>query len=364
MSRVVVLGGTGNFGARIVRDLCRDANAEVLVASRAGKATDRTASARPVALDIRSEDLAGALAALSPTLVIHCAGPFQSQDYGVVRAALAAGAHYLDLADGREFVAGFAAANDSLARCCGRAAICGASTLPALSSAVVDALGISLHALDSVHVAIAPGQRAPRGVASLRAVLSYLGRPVRLWEAGRWRTRTGWMDLQYVPLAFGRRLGALCDVPDLQLFPGRYPSVRDVSFHAALEIAFQHYVLWLLAGLRRSGIPVSPAWCAPALHRAAGWFDWAAGPWGGMRVRITGRQVQGRRVVRTWLLTAPAIHGPEIPCMATTLLARRILGGARLAPGAMPCMGLLKLEDFAEEFARWNIRTHSEEIAG
>jgi len=39
--------------------------------------------------------------------VIHCAGPFQSQDYRVALAAMAAGAHYLDLADGRQFVARF-----------------------------------------------------------------------------------------------------------------------------------------------------------------------------------------------------------------------------------------------------------------
>ena len=45
------------------------------------------------------------LTALSPGLVIHCVGPFQGQDYRVANAALAAGAHYLDLASapsGRE----------------------------------------------------------------------------------------------------------------------------------------------------------------------------------------------------------------------------------------------------------------------
>ena len=88
--------------------------------------------------------------------------------------------------------------------------------------------------------------------------------------------------------------------------------------------------------------------------------NWAAGPWGGMRVHITGR-ANGRSVVRTWQLTAPAVHGPEIPCMAASLLADRILHGGALAPGGMPCMGLLTLEDFAPEFARWGIRTQVEE---
>lgn len=357
MKRVVVIGGAGNFGARIVRDLCLDEDAQVLVASRRTATPGSSHPARPVVLDIGAADFAPSLARLSPDLVIHCAGPFQSQDYRVARASLTAGAHYLDLADGRNFVTGFAGANDALARQCGRAAICGASTLPALSSAVVDDLSVSLQQLDSLHVAIAPGQSAPRGVATLQAVFSYLGRPVQVWENGRWRERAGWMNLRPVQLAFGDRIGALCDVPDLQLLPQRHPDLRTVGFHAALEFTLQHYALWFLAALRRCGVPLPIDQCAAMLHRAAGWFDSAAGPWGGMQVELSGRRVDGQSVIRTWQLTAPAINGPEIPCMAAILLARRILRGNAPAPGAMPCMGLLTLAEFAPEFARWDIHT-------
>jgi saccharopine dehydrogenase-like NADP-dependent oxidoreductase len=55
-----------------------------------------------------------ALEVLSPGLVIHCEGPFQGQDYRVSNAALAAGAHYLDLADGRQFIAEIAASVNAL----------------------------------------------------------------------------------------------------------------------------------------------------------------------------------------------------------------------------------------------------------
>jgi saccharopine dehydrogenase-like NADP-dependent oxidoreductase len=36
--------------------------------------------------------------------VIHTAGPFQGQDYAVARSAIAAGANYIDLADGRDLL--------------------------------------------------------------------------------------------------------------------------------------------------------------------------------------------------------------------------------------------------------------------
>ena len=61
-----------------------------------------------VVVDIDDAGFASRLKALSPGLVIHCVGPFQGQDYRVANAALAAGAHYLDLADGRQFTAEFA----------------------------------------------------------------------------------------------------------------------------------------------------------------------------------------------------------------------------------------------------------------
>lgn len=165
MQRVVVLGGAGNFGARIVRALLDEPGVEVLAA---GRRTDRVVpdGARTVALDIADAAFSSALRALSPRLVIHCAGPFQGQDYRVVRAAISAGADYIDLGDGRRFVAGFGAANDAIARAAGRTAICGASTLPALSSAVVDHLAAGLATLESVETVVAPGHLASRGVAT------------------------------------------------------------------------------------------------------------------------------------------------------------------------------------------------------
>ena len=363
MMRVVVLGGTGNFGARIVRTLREEQGAEVLAAGRS-VSRDSSGSSQTVALDVTHAGFPAALRALSPQIVIHCVGPFQGQHYKVAQAALAAGANYLDLADGRDFVAGFSAANDDYARSCGRTAITGASTLPALSSAVVDYLGASFASLDSIEIAIAPGQGAPRGVATLQAVFSYLGRPVRVRENGRWEMRTGWMDLRRVPLASGSRWGALCDVPDLELFPRRYPSVRTVRFHAALEFAIQHAALWLLAGLTRLGVPVPMQRYAKSLHHAAGWFDRFAGPWGGMRVSATGRCADGTQVRKTWQLRAPAADGPEIPCMAAILLAQRMLRGEPFAPGAYPCMGFLALDAFVPGFARWKMQTSlSEEPA-
>ena len=107
MSRILVLGGYGGFGARISRRLAA-AGHEVLIAGRsAGKAArfcGRVPGTAPLALD-RAE-IAEALAHHRPVVVVDASGPFQEMDYAVPRACIAAGVAYCDIADARVFVCG------------------------------------------------------------------------------------------------------------------------------------------------------------------------------------------------------------------------------------------------------------------
>jgi len=203
-----------------------------------------------------------------------------------------------------------------------------------------------------------------RGKATLEAVFSYLGRAFLVWRKGQWRRAWGWMELQEIRLDVGARLAAACDVPDLELFPMRYKGVQTVRFSAAREFGVQHLTLWCLAAFRRIGLPFPVARWAASLNRFAGMFDAAAGEKGGMRVSIVGDRSDGGGCMRrTWQLTAPAMDGPEIPCMAAILLARRLARGEVFQSGAFPCMGFLTLLEFAPEFACWRITTRMEEVA-
>jgi NAD(P)-dependent dehydrogenase (short-subunit alcohol dehydrogenase family) len=345
--RAVVIGASGNFGARICRALQPDSAIEVIPAGR-------SAAAR---LDIGSPAFEHDLSALRPGLVIHCAGPFQGQAYRVPRAALAAGAHYLDLADARAFVARFREQHDAQARAADRIALSGASTLPALSTAVIDGLRPRLATLEEIRIVIAPGQRAPRGAATLAAVLSYAGRPFSVLRGGAWSEAWGWQGLHRVRIpGVGARWAAACDVPDLELLPVRYPGLRTVEFHAALELGIQHLALWTAAGLRRMGLPLPlERWAAP-LERVAAWLDAFGSARGGMLVSIIGTSPRGARRRLEWHVVADESHGPEIPCMPAVLLARKIATNRLAARGAHPCMGFLALEEFAPEFARWGMR--------
>ncbi|WP_313659346.1 hypothetical protein [Pseudomonas coleopterorum] len=82
-----------------------------------------------------------------------------------------------------------------------------------------------------------------------------------------------------------------------------------------------------------------------------------------MKVQVIGSLVGGGQRRLTWQLTAPSGNGPEIPCMASVLLACKLADGELSLTGALPCMGLLKLEEFDAEFQRWDITSDiTEEI--
>jgi len=361
--RVLVLGGYGHFGGRISRALAADPGIQLIVAGRnlaAAQAfvaalTTAGAAAQAAALDHGGGDFAQHLSQLRAQVVVHTGGPYQGQDYHVARACIEAGAHYIDLADGRGFVAGIGALNEEAVRR-DVLAVSGASTLPALSSAVVDRFKAGFGALEAIDCGIAPGQRTPRGLATLEAVLSYCGAPFDWLQDGRPVTVHGWAGMQahHYP-DFGTRWGAPCDVPDLALFPLRYPGVRSVTFRAALELKAMQAGMALLAHLRRLGLVKD--W-----SRHAGWlktlsdpFDFLGSDVGGMHLTLRGQDAAGEPKALTWNLVARRGHGPEIPCIAAIVVAKKLAAGRITERGAMPCMGLMNLDEFDAAVAHLDI---------
>ena len=350
--KVVVLGGYGNFGTVIVNRLCGIAGMQVWIAGRDLAKAERLAAevgCQAVRLDGNQADLAARLNELGTDLLISTAGPFQGQDYRVAQAAITAGAHYLDLADAREFACGIGEL-DQAARRADVLVSSGVSSVPALSAAVIDLLLPRFSRLDSIWHGISSSEKTP-GVSTLAAVLNYCGKPFRQWRDGQWREVYGWQDLAAhdFPAPLGRRWLGNCDIPDLELFPARYPGVRDVRFSAGVGLRITQFGTWLLSwlvrgGLLRSGVPL-----AGLLHRGAVLVEPFGDRLSGMFVKLQGQGADGQPLNLCWELIARDNHGPNIPCMAAVALARKLAAGNLEQRGAMPCMGLLSVDEYLAE---------------
>ena len=310
-------------------------------------------------INVEAPGFEGALRNLEPDLVIHAAGPFQKQNYRVAKACLACGSDYVDLADGREFVTGIGVL-DAQARDAGCLLVSGASTVPALSSAVVDHLRDRFSTLLAIDHAISPGNRTPRGDATVAAILGYCGRPIPLWRDGAWRNGHGWLSTQRLPFVSGPRWVGLCDVPDLTLFPQRYAGVQRVTFRAGLELRRLHFGTWLLAGLVRLGVIHDLARHAHRLRRISEWFLHAGTDEGGMLVFLEGVDKHSRPLRLRWSLHAAAGDGPQIPAMPAVVLARKKADGTLAARGAMPCMGLFDLNEAMAALADYDVHAELE----
>ncbi|MES1971512.1 MAG: DUF4166 domain-containing protein [Pseudomonadota bacterium] len=368
MSRILILGGYGGFGARLARRLAGQGH-RILVAGRsAAKARAFCAGldgAEPVVAD-RDGALAPVLVEHRPDLLIDAAGPFQRSGFHVPRACIRAGVAYLDLADARDFVTGIAAL-DAAARAAGTVVIAGASSVPALSGAVARRLAAGLDRVAQVDLAISASNRATAGPSVAAAILSYVGQPVRLWRHRRWTQGRGWQALRRerfavagAPALHGRWV-ALADVPDLDLLPAMLPGRPAVTFRAGTEIALQTLGLWLLSWpIRWFGLG-SAARLAPLLLPLQRLTRPLTSDRSAMSVRLAGETKAGL-VERCWTLIADRGDGPEIPTLAAALLAAEILAG-RVAPGARDAGRLLDLAQFDPLFAALTVRHETIEMA-
>lgn len=357
---VLIIGGYGVFGGRLAQALLREPRLDVVVAGRdveKAKAFCALHGGRAIALDSGAKNLTEEIFRQAPFIVIDAAGPFQGyrdSPYRIAKAALACGAHYLDLSDDAGFTTGIRQL-DAAAVQAGVVLLSGVSSVPALSSAAVAGLASEMREIKLIESVILPGNRAPRGLSVMRAILAQVGRPLRVWRDGEFQTVTGWSEercevlrVENVAPVTGRR-SSLIGAPDLVLF-AEFFGARTVEFRAGLDLWIMH------RGLAVVGKIVQFKWLKSAepLARILKWAADRLEPFGsdrgGMRVRVVGTLADGRIACGEWSLIAEAGDGPHIPAVPARVMCKRLLEGKTKA-GARPCLAEFTLAEAEAEMA-------------
>jgi len=368
VARIIIIGGYGAFGARVAERLARERACEIVIGGRsAEKASQyaeqlaRTAKAKvthaPLDATTATPDTIRASGARA---LINASGPFQKQDYRLARACIAAGCHYIDLADARAFVTGITDL-DAEARAANVSVVSGASSVPGLSSAVVQEFAGRFAKLDAVEIGISPGNSFDPGVATTASILSQVGKPFVRLSGGREEIAYGWQGLHRHRFpGIGARLMSNVDVPDLDLMPAHHPTLQTVRFAAGVEVALFHVGLWSLSWLVRAGLVADLAPLAAPLLGAKRSLRFLGSDRGGMFVTLRGRGSDGAPKELRWHLIARSGHGPYVPAIASVILAKRLVAGTGPAAGARPCFGLFTPEQFETEVADLDIACTAE----
>ncbi len=359
--RVLIIGGYGNFGSFISRSLAKEKNIQLIISGRSKVKADLLIAdldyintPEIFVLDI-IKDILGNLKKINPDIVIHTSGPFQAQSYEVAEACIAVGANYMDLADGRDFVDNIisldqAAVNNNVL------IISGASSVPCLTAALIDYYSEQFQSIDTIDYGITTAQKTARGLATTAAILGYTGKPFKTLVDSHNVDVYGWQGLkirQYKKL--GYRLLGNCDVPDLALFPKRYPTIKSIRFYAGLELPFIHVTLWGLSWLVRWKFIKNLEKFAPLLLRISFWFDRLGSSKSAFHMQLSGTANDGDQRELTFELTAESGDGPYIPCMPAILLTKKIISGECDKTGAFPCVDFISRDEYLSALAELDI---------
>jgi hypothetical protein len=318
---VLVVGATGELGRRVCR-LLRGLGPGVRVigASRSGRAAPDLSVRR---VDVRDEASLGP-ALEGAALVVNAVGPYRYDPGPLVRACVAARAHYVDLAEDVAWLAAVSeAASLSGAAAAGVAVIPGCSTVPGLV-ALLASRWAARPDVAAVSAFLSIGSANPPSRGLLAGLLAPLGRPSP--EGGRWFAR-----LVPARISDGRQLSfgawpAPFPPGGMRLGTRRVP----VRFHAGFDRR------WVTATLRLAAPLVGrlPARWIPTLSGVALPFARAARrvgtPHGALLVRAHGET--GAELGRVELLASA--NGLDIPAAPALWVVERLLAGG-LGPGGL-----------------------------
>ncbi len=369
--KVFIIGGYGIFGGRLAQLLASEPRLTLMIAGRSqdkAEAFCNSLQSQAVVVPFRFDregDVESQLREAAPSIVVDASGPFQdyTDPYRVVRACMALGIHYLDLADGSDFVKGIARFDEE-AKSRGVFILSGVSSFPVLTAAVVRKLSAGMVRVETVTGGIAPSPFANVGLNVIRAIASYAGKPIELRDGRHYalvETRRytvappGYTPLN--PIRF-----SLVDVPDLKVLPELWPDLRSVWMGAGPVPEIWHRVLNACAWLVRLGVVRSLSPLAPLMYRAINLFSWGEHR-GGMFVVAEGRDIRGQKMERSWHMVAEREDGPFIPSMAVEAIVRHCLDGKEPQAGARPATKELELSDYDALFARRQIVTGFREPA-
>jgi hypothetical protein len=193
-------------------------------------------------------------------------------------------------------------------------------------------------------------------LATTSAVLSYVGKPMTMLRDGRMKTVYGWEEThaaRYPKL--GWRLFGNCDIPDLVLFPARYPTLRSMRFAAGHELKLIHVGTRALGARVRLGFITSLSQHAGLLLRLASLFDPFGSGRSGFHRILAGTGHDGRAERRRFQLIARSGHGAYIPCVPAIVLSRQLARGLLKMRGATPCLDLIDLDTYLKALEGLNI---------
>ena len=352
---IVVLGGAGDMGSYVVRDLVEYTDARVTIADYRVKQARRLATrlgerATGIFVDARNRDsLLGAMR--DADAVVGCIGPFYAFAPRIAREAIRAGVHYVDIGDDYGPMEELFFLHED-AQAAGTTVITGLGWTPGLSNILARRAADQLHEVDEIKVSWVGGAADSQGLAVIKHVLYAITGNVPTYRDGQWLevpARSGRERVEF-PEPLGTIEVFHCGHPEPLTVP-RYISARTVSLKGSLTPRWNVLLASLFVRLGLTRTPTRIERLARLVHSIEGLFRAGGIPLSGLRVDVTGLK-DGQEWTYSFAATDKMGRLTGIPAaIGAVMLAR----GEIEARGVFAPEGCIDPEPFLAELTKREI---------
>ncbi|MEM3086120.1 MAG: saccharopine dehydrogenase NADP-binding domain-containing protein [Halobacteria archaeon] len=355
MVRILVLGGAGEMGKRVVDELIQMSRAEVAIGDAREEAARQVAAKYPgraSALKVDALDTAGLAKAMGDADVsVNCVGPHYRFAVPIARAALKAGAVLTDICDDFE-PAMELLAMDGEARKAKAAVVTGVGWTPGLSNLFARLGTEEVPGAREARIAWT-GDGNAEGLAVIEHMLTIITGDVASYRDGKLVKvpAMGGAERLDFPEPVGRATVYDVGHPEPVTVPKFLPQLRTVTLKGGIVPAWSNGFLRLLASLGMTRTPEKRKRLSKRIHGLAHW-----GPFRRSLSKVTLStlrvEVRGDGASKAYTAIDVMDRLTGIPCAVGALR----LAAKRGEPGVFAPEGYFEPRPFLEEVARRGVK--------
>jgi saccharopine dehydrogenase-like NADP-dependent oxidoreductase len=364
IAQVLILGGRGHIGHRVVTDLLEYTQAQLII-------TGRTPDSKVILKNHQEElrvkylelDLADhqrvhkAIAAVN--LVIHCAGPFRWRDTHVLETCIKLGVNYVDVSDDRVFTEK-ALTYQEAAREAGVTAVINTGVFPGISNSMVRQAVEQVDTPEEIHIRYVVIGSGGAGVTVMRTTFLGLLHPFAAWMNGQWQMVKPFTDRERVhfPKPFGEMNTYWFDMPESITLVNSYPVKTVTTKFGTSPDLYNQLTQLVIHGLPKKLMQQS--WMvnlmAQISYRMTTISDRFSGTGVAMRIEVKGHK-ENQQTSQILTFTHP--DAATATGHGTGSIAQLILSGQLQQPGVWPVEQILPTSLFLEALQRRKIVIYS-----
>ncbi|NEP62017.1 MAG: NAD-dependent epimerase/dehydratase family protein [Symploca sp. SIO2G7] len=348
--RVLIFGGGGRIGRNVAADLLRHTDVTMTLTGRRSR-PDFALQSRQQYLTLPLSNRQGVKDAIAHhDLVIHCAGPFRTRDFGILTQCIEQKTPYIDVADSPDYV-GEALAFSEVAQAAGVTCIISTGVFPGISNSMVRQGIEQLDHADRLHLSYLVAGSGGAGVTVMRTTFIELQTPFEAKVNGQTTLIKPYSDREVLPFPAPYNRGAgvyWFNTVEAMTLVKSFPQLSTVITKFGSLPDIYNRLTGLMTLLPPDWLQRSIEFLSQVSYAMTQITDRFSGVGIAMRLTIQGQQ-QGQPV--TYLAMVTHTDTAEAAGYGTGSVAQLVLSGQLVKPGVWPVEQALPTPLFEQTLA-------------